>query len=437
MSWDRTLFLSLILVMSADVSAQQTYLLENATTRVVFGINPDGLELNSYSLGETHFFIPPDELTPALLTNNPLGSQLQLYRSHPLESDEAFSLPESYSIQNAKSGETSTTSLQLIGQNEQFEVLYQIQLHDVASLLSVTTTITNRSGETIEFFPVEQTAFSAEFGISNMPGFQTWLYTPVEVTENATDSLTFHTGDPQSDQFLLHTPSGVWETQYRNTITSISFNRGDDWVAVRSMRGKPSLGVEYQFPETIEYVEDNINTFTASGNAIVDASGFSHLSDENAYRTGFRLTHGKASLKPEKTYGYETFYSAGNLPVPIVDVSNGVMAYRPLEVYATDVFFEFLGVISSPVNGLAVVKIYDHEGKLLNDSPMPIVDPRKNVRTIQSEVHADFPVYISSRIQFGFTAEDVDAIRVEIVDENENFLFLLAEAQGPFPAIQE
>ncbi len=261
-----------------------------------------------------------------------LPSSLFLYTNHPLKSSKTIAMPESYVADYALKSPSETVIQVKSVTATLVSISRDYRINHLESTLKSTTTITNNSKKSIEFYPTEEITFKAAIR-NNIPNTAMYFYSPSAGNKKGFDLIK---GETNSSLYSYMPEHNLFLTRYMLNNAVIKLTNNKNWFAIQNLISKKKINggtvcaVEFEFPEKdISPVKDNL---------ILHINGVDDLATQNSKSSAFnpymQATYvlGKVVLQPGRSLTYSTRWNSVVCDGPIVDVKDSIVFNKRLEV---------------------------------------------------------------------------------------------------------
>lgn len=294
------------------------------------------------------------------------GASLILYEDHPLKSKEIIDLPTQYLSETIQ--EASRVLLRIKPENPSpISLEREYSMSSQASALCVTTTITNHDKELISFFPTEIIKFDTMMGTQPIPNTLTYFYSPMTADQNGKAGFEIVSGSNDKVQYSQIPNESVFVARYMAKTGEVKLTNDKQWFAFQNLLGQSKImggtvcSLEYGFPkEKPEFTKDNLLVYVSG----MENSKDNQTSLDPYIRVSYVL--GKVKLKPGESFIYTTWWSAACCEGPILDVRQGVVFSKRLEVLIKPEMGAFINFakMGVPQEGYLAFLFYDKKGEM-------------------------------------------------------------------------
>ncbi|MBI1387700.1 MAG: hypothetical protein GC154_04565 [bacterium] len=361
--------------------------------------------LSGFSFESQQFLLNPPDKT----WTGERGSSLKLYRQHPLQSRDEIALPKTWASDvKLQDGLTYTLTLQSQDAESPIQVTRTYSNKASNLIVNLTTTITNRSNEPLDFYPTEEIAFNGEISDSGKINTLLRIDAPISRDTQTVEDLKFTYGPLEAPQYVVSPTREIFELQYAGRRGELALTRAGNWLAAQSIRNTvkmtgPVCGIEFRYLKPIENTKDNIIFLINGAKTEQDEEHPGSRFDEtNSVLVSY--IHGKVHLEPGESFEYLQIWNSGVTVGPITRVQDGIAFFKPLEIFLGEVnSFIGLGISTTPVEGKTALQCIDATGEVFRTDPIPVMDPNVPGRSA-SVVKYDYPLLLSSRVHYGIPA---------------------------------
>jgi hypothetical protein len=380
------------------------------------------------------------------------GSSVVLYEDHPLKSKKSLELPAQSSSECIKGASDVQWRIKP-EKSSPISMEREYSMSSQESAFCVTTTITNNDKSPISFFPTEVVKFDTMMESQPIPNTMTYFYSPMVIDKNGKSGFEIVSGTNDKNQFSQMPNEPIFITRYMAKSCEVKLTNDKQWFAFQNLLGRAQVkggtvcSLEYGFPKgKPEFVRDNLILYVSG----MESSKENQTSLDPYIRVSYVL--GKVKLKPGESFVYTTRWTAVCCEGPIINVRQGVVFNKQLEVLIKPDMGAFINFanLGVPQEGNLAFLFFNKNGemrkiKMDNGEEIPQM-VKADITQKRSMILPFLPTPVSAMVSI-FTADDlrddkdtfakliedqVQTVRMVLIDKDRNVIRELDRFSAPF-----